>query len=50
MLVNPNQYLADTFIGIYWLIIDLYSLIIIKKGRYFPFDFGWYSIHFDIVR
>ena len=21
-----------------------------KKGMYFSFDFGWYSIHFDIIR
>ena len=21
-----------------------------KKGMYFTFDFGWYSIHFEIVR
>ena len=21
-----------------------------KKGMYFSFDFGWYSINFDIVR
>ena len=26
--VNLNQYLTDTFIGIYWLIIGLYLLII----------------------
>ena len=27
-MVNLNQYLTDTCIGIYWLIISLYSLII----------------------
>ena len=21
-----------------------------KRGMYFSFDLGWYSIHFDIVR
>ena len=26
--INPNPYLTDTCIGIYWLIIGLYSLII----------------------
>ena len=27
MLVDPKQYLTNTCIGIYWLIIGLYSLI-----------------------
>ena len=26
--LNPNRYLTDTFIDIYWLFIGLYSLII----------------------
>ena len=21
-----------------------------ERGMYFSFDFGWYSVHFDIVR
>ena len=28
MSLNPKRYLTDTCIGIYWLIIVLYSLII----------------------
>ena len=40
MLVNPNWYLTDTCISIYWLIIGLYSLIIgtIEWG-----ELGWFS-------
>ena len=30
MLVDSNWYLKDTRIGIYWLIIGLYALIIVN--------------------
>ena len=31
-----------------WLLVQTWNRI--KKQLYFSFDFGWYSIHFDIAR